>query len=143
MRSSNLEKKAEAFRAAQSLSKLAAFEDIDRLELEDIPSAVASGSASILSGIPIMGPVGASAMDFLTAPEGRGVSRALHSLAGGTTGFLGGAALGEINALRPYSLPLMVGGGLAGGFAGREASRDRDPALMRLARAMGLERVIY
>lgn len=131
-------KRAEASRAAHMLSKLA----FSSTELEELPAYITSLGASALAGTPIVGPAAGAAMDLFTAPEGRGASRAAHSIIGGGLGTLTGAAAADFLP-KSYKMPVMFLGGAGGSFLGREASRNADPALMRLSRALGIERVFY
>jgi hypothetical protein len=138
MRRTSPLKRAEASKAVHMLSKLA----FSTTELEEIPAQIVSLGTSGLVGTPIVGPAGGALMDLFTAPEGRGASRAAHSILGGGLGTLAGAATADFLP-KDYRLPVMLLGGAGGSFLGREASRESDPALMRLSRALGIERVFY
>jgi|688.fasta_scaffold1272584_1 hypothetical protein len=128
-------------RAAKTLSGLSKVAFIES-ETEVLPASLGALGAASLLGAPVGVPIGAALVDFGMAPEGLGASRALNSLAGGSLGSL--LAL-ELSPYIPkqYRTAAVIGSGIGGAYLGREQGKSKDPALMRLSRALGIEDVLY
>jgi hypothetical protein len=128
-------RKIAAYEAASKLSHLSklpssmekrAF-DID--ELHDMSPFIMGETISSASGIPLIGPISAGVM----APEGRGMSRFLHSLGYGTLGAAAGSGLGLKLGLSPKLVKALGGAsGLAGGAYGIHSSIEGDSLLDRI-----------
>jgi hypothetical protein len=132
---------ASYLRAAKALSGLSKVAFIES-ETEILPASLGSLGVASLLGAPIGGPVGSALVDLGMAPEGRGISRAGHSLAGGSLGSLLALGLSPYVPKR-YRTAAVLGSGIGGAYLGREQSKSNDPALMRLSRALGIEDVFY
>jgi hypothetical protein len=91
--------------------------------------------ASMATGVPLIGPTAAA----LSAPEGRGMSRLLHSLGYGTAGSLAASVLGTRLGLNPKQARYLSNlAGLGAGGYGIMESADSDTISDRVLRALGV-----
>lgn len=139
-------KLAAAYVASQQLSALSKM-DFSRekkadIDMDDVEAYIPTAAAHLLNpySLGLASPITTGVL----APEGRGTSRVLHTVAGGALGGLGGGLLGGLltgNANIGKSIGIL--GGLGGGLKGLSMSREADPLYMKALRELGVDAYQY